>query len=400
MKQTKYFKSTIILCLSVLLILSWRAELKDIFYQTLVYCNFMRPCYKADKNPLAVFEQEGFNYWTEDQKVIQNGLKKLANRKVTETFKIPAISHHIYFTSTKKPKPLNVFYEEKLKSSFRKLNLSNKNWTHFIWTNLPEIIPNDIMHIDGVQIKNIKEFNSHPLYNHLYEAVLKGDKLKPYFSEGADLLRFMALQKYGGMYNDMDYEIYNADELIKLLKEFDFVGGRETVKKFSYYASAFLASKPNHPIINEIIKTAQRNYSNSSNLPDYIKYPCSEHARIYANAPPLVTMSYFAKNNLEGNDDIILPTWVIMNATFARYKNKDCKYDKVTHNEFVERESHLNNYLTTYPLVAKEEGIKDSNIYYSIKDRALYPVVGADMFCGGWSTESKKIKKRKFYWNF
>jgi hypothetical protein len=119
---------------------------------------------------------------------------------------------------------------------------------------------------------------------------------------------------------------------------------------------------------------------------------------MYANGPPLLTMSYFVKNNIDGNNDIILPTWMIMNATFARYKNIDCNYNAVTKELFEQREVNLPNLLASYPLNTKEEGVDDSNIYYSIRDRKMYDIVGADMFCGGWS--GKAIKKRIYYWKW
>ena len=363
----------------------------------LVYFDIMKPCYRADKDPIEVFKQEGFDYFVLDKKVTEDGLKKIANRDLkAQNFKIPTISHHIYFTSTKAPAKLNAYYSEKMKASFNKLNMLDPNWQHYIWTNMPEIFPKELLQIHGVEIKSINEFKEHQLYPYLVEAVKKGDELIPYFSESSDILRYIALQKFGGMYNDMDYEIFNPAELLKLLKEFDFIGGREVTKEFSYYGSAFMAAKINHPIIDEAVNRLLRNYG-LNNVPSYIKHPCSEHARIYANAPPLLTMSYFAKNNINGNNDIILPTWMIFNATFARFKNIDCNYNAVTKEIFNQREENLQHLLEIYPINTKEEGVDDSNIYYSIRDRKLYPIVGADMFCGGWSKNSKAIKKRKYY---
>jgi hypothetical protein len=199
------------------------------------------------------------------------------------------------------------------------------------------------------------------------------------------------------MYNDMDYEIYNTEALFQLLKEFDFIGGREITKKQAYYSNAFMAVKPNHPIIEEALKRVMRNHI-LDKVPNYVQFPCSEHARIYANGPALLTMAYFAKNNQDGNVDIILPTWMIMNATFARFKNIDCNYNAVTKEIFNEREANLQNLLKQYPTNTKEEGVDNSNIYYSIRDRKIYDIIGADMFCGGWSSDSKGIKKRKYYW--
>ena len=287
-----------------------------------------------------------------------------------------------------------------MKASFNKLNTVNSSWQHYIWTNKAEIIPDEISQIPGVKIKDIAEFKEHQLQPYLMEAIKKGNDLKPHFSEASDFLRFMALQKFGGIYTDMDCEIYNEQALLELMKKFDFIGGREITKSLSYYGSAFIAAKPNHPILNEAIAKDIRNHNLNADNPNYIKYPCSPYDKIYFNAPPLITMAYFAKNNIDGNIDIILPTWMILNATFARYKNIDCNYDAVTKAEFQQREANLKNLLSFYPLNAREEGVDDANIYYSIRDRANYDIIAADMFCGGWSENSKPIKKRHYYWRW
>jgi hypothetical protein len=371
---------------------------KEAFYKALVYFNITKQCYKSNNIFLEIFEQEGFDYKKENQAMVEDGLTKLDNNNLEDRLSIPKISHHIYFTGDKKPKALNAFFVEKMKASFNKLNQVEKGWKHYIWTNKPEIIPSGVAHIPGVEIKSIEEFKGHELYQYLSDSIIKGGDLKPYFSEGSDLLRFMAVEKFGGMYNDMDYEIYNPQGLIRQLHKFDFIGGREITKALGYYGSAFIAAKPNHPILKEAVRRSLRNNELKGEVPDYIKYPCSEFDRIYFNAPPLLTLSYFTSNNIEGNRDIILPTWMIFNATFARYKNIDCNYDLVTKELFNNREHNLQSLLAAYPINTKEEGVPDSNIYFSIRDRRNFDIIGADMFCGGWSSDSKSIKKRKYYW--
>lgn len=373
---------------------------KNIFIRTMTSLNLMKRCYKADKDFLELFRQEGFDYFVEDKKVTDLGIKKLYDQQfLSSNPKIPLISHHVYFTSKQKPKALNAYFENKLIASFTKLNNVNSSWKHFIWTNNKEIFSNKVKAIKGVELKSIEEFKDEDLYPFLLKAIEKGEKNSSYFSEGSDLTRFLAINKIGGMYNDMDYEIFNPEEINKFFFQYDFIGARETVKKISYYASAFVAAKPRHPILQEIIKRDLKNYKLDS-VTSYIKYPCAEIDRIYMNAPPLVTSSYFSKNNIDDNNDIIMPTWMIMNATFARYKNIDCNYDSVTEEEFIKREANLKNLLRNYVKNAKEEGVEDANIYYSIKNREDFPIVGADMFCGGWLKDGKKMKEKNIYWNF
>ena len=373
-------------------------NLKNFIYNSMINLELMKPCYRADQDQIEIFRQEGIDYYAEDKKITEDGLKKLADLKTSNHFKIPLISHHVYLSAQDNAAPLNNFYLEKLKATYHKLNKSNDNWKHFFWTNNPKILPEEIKQIHGVEIKNPEEFAKHTLYKALYEYIQKGENIRAYLAGGSDLLRLMALEEYGGMYNDMDYEIYNPEALLNLFKEFDYVGGRETTKAFAFYGNAFIASHMNHPVIKGALRLFFRNKS-AIFIPDYLKYPCSEHARIYANGPLLLTLAYFLRNNLEGNNDIILPTWMIMNATFARFKNIDCNYEKVTKEIFNQREQNLSELLKVYPINTKEEGVENSNIYYSIRDRKNYEIIGSDMFCGGWANNNKVIKKRIFYWN-
>lgn len=392
-------KKLILIILLFISIIAINADkIKNLAYNSMIALNIMKPCYRADQDQIEIFKQEGINYFIEDKKVTEDGVKKLANRKISNEFKIPLTSHHIYLSSKENYRPLNNFYLEKIKATYNKLNQLNPTWKHYFWTNDPRILPDEVRKLKGLEIKNPDEFIEHPLYKHLNDYLQKGEKITPYLAAGSDLLRLMALAQYGGMYNDMDYEIYNPLALLNLFTEFDYIGGRETTKSFAFYGNAFIASKANHPIISQALKLFSRN-TNSISIPDYLKYPCSEHAKIYANGPLLLTLAYFTSNNIEGNYDIILPTWMIMNATFARFKNIDCNYDKVTKETFNKIEQNLEGLLKIYPLNAKEEGVEDSNIYYSIRDRKLYDIIGADMFCGGWSKNNKTIKKRIFYWN-
>lgn len=395
-------KITLSIIFLVLAVFAWLRPFvsKNIFIKFMTSINLMKKCYKTDRDILELFKQEGFDYLVEDKKVTDAGIEKLYKKSIlSQKPKIPLISHHVYFTSEKNPKLLNDYFENKLIASFVKLNKVSEEWKHFIWTNNASIFSEKIKNIKGVEIRSTEEFKNEPTYIFLEEALKNGQELTPYFSEGADLTRFLAINKHGGMYNDMDYEIFNPEEMHKFFFQYDFIGARETVKKFSYYASAFIASKPKHPILQEILKRELRNYKLEA-VPDYIKYPCAEVDRVYSNAPPLVTLSYFSKNNIEGNNDIVLPTWVIMNATFARYKNIDCNFNIVTKEEFEKRENNLTKLLASYVKEVKEEGVKDSNIYYGIKNREDFPIVGADMFCGGWLTNGKKMKEKNIYWNF
>ena len=309
-----------------------------------------------------------------------------------------------------------------MKANFAKLNQVDENWQHNIWTNKPELFPEEIKNIKGVYLRSPDEFKEHNLYDKLQKALKNGNQIRSYYAEAADLLRLMAVQKFGGIYNDMDYEIYDANILYDYMKKFDFMAGRETPDIHSYYGNAFIAAKPNHPIMTEALRRVLRNHlldPKDPTLPEYLKYPCREYDRIYFDGPPTVTMSYFSKNNIEGNVDVILPPWMIFNLNFARYKNEYCDYFKIDKDDFITNDKNLDKLMAEYitndvfsmePFIkySKPQAIagadlrirvSEQNIYYSFKDRAKYPVIGADMFCGSWVGDGKSFKMNH-YWQW
>lgn len=92
-----------------------------------------------------------------------------------------------------------------------------------------------------------------------------------------------------------------------------------------------------------------------------------------------MTISYFAKNNINGNIDIILPPWMIYNSEFARFKNGGCEYLHMKKDNL----TNLIEYFTKYGEVMIHTK-NEKGIYYNIEDRGLYPIIGADMFCASW----------------
>jgi len=362
---------------------------EDRYYSILAMAGMAERCYNPHKHAAEMFIQEGFDYKQADKQAIQDSFDKITEKNIDESTqpKIPTITHHVFFTSETNSAKLSDFYIEEFKINFSRLNSIDKTWKHNIWTNVPELFPEEVTSIKGVKVRSITEFQQHPLYNKITEAVKEGVNYKARFAEASDLSRLLILQKFGGIYSDMDYEIYNAPELFSYMKRFDFIGGREHIRKISYYANSFIATKPDHPIINEAIEKLLRNYRRDlkdTNTPDYIKYPCTENDRIYSNGPMLMTIAYLSKNNLDGNKDVILPPWMLLNLDFSHYKNKVCDYSQISREAFIKNTDNLDRLLEDYikNIIDNREG----NIYYSLKTRQSFPIIGADMGCGTWVT--------------
>lgn len=390
-----------------------RYFLEKRYYSILVMLDLAKPCYDPYKNREDIFIQEGFDYHKYNDAIILDSLKKISDKSLSSSdLKIPPVTHQIYFTPSNRKVVLKDFYTEKLKANFNKLNALNSNWQHNIWTNNADVFPKEIKLMKGVVIRDIIEFKEHPLYPTLVDTIKKGDDLVAYFAMASDLLRLLALQKIGGIYNDMDYEIYNAAPLFKFMKKFDFIGAREHFNSHSYYGNSFMAAKSNHPVINEAVLLMIRNYRQDvmdKNTPDYIKYPCTENDRLYFDGPPLITLAYFSKNNIEGNSDVILPPWMALNLYFAHYKNKFCDYSKITKEDFIINNDNLNMLLKEFSdgfkmqdvkkhyTILNSNGLKkeEQNIYYDIKYNQDFEIIGADMGCGTWVTAKNP---RYLYW--
>jgi mannosyltransferase OCH1-like enzyme len=353
-------------------------------------------CYSPNQDLLAVMQQNDIDYIKSDTQVVKNSLSQLLSNEIDNNaeLKIPAITHHIYFTYEKDPLKLKDFFIEKMKANFSKLNDLDQEWEHYIWTNNASLFPPEIIKIKGVKLMNTSEFMYHKLYNHLTEAINNGNNLRAYFMEASDMLRLMALQKFGGIYNDMDYEIYNAPALLSLMKKFDFIGGRELVDKYSYYGNAFMVAKAHHPVIERAVNTLISYDENPESLPLYMKQPCNLLEKLYFTSPPLLTVAYLKENNLEGNLDIILPSWMVFNVNFARQKNGGCAYSDMSAASFRQHDINLANIIESFTLESEKSLAKkpDDNIYYNLnvtKDRKLFPMIGADMFCATWYENRK-----------
>lgn len=365
--------------------------LEERYRQVLSKLNLSGRCYTPNADIIDVMRLNGIKYFEEDLKVIENSLYMLKNTPENDSPKIPLITHHIYFTYTKNPIKLHDFYIEKIKANFQRLNETNPEWEHYLWTDNETLFPEEITSIKGVKVMPIDKLSNHPLYPYLKASIQNGNKLRAYFMLASDTLRLMVVQKYGGIYNDIDYEIYNANELYALMKKFNFIGGRELNSESSYYGNAFIAASSDHPVINEAVDKMLAYNQNPNSIPVYMNSACNLLEKLYFTSPPLLTISYFKKNNIDGNKDVILPAWMIYNVNFAREKNGGCSYKDFTVAKFEEQSKDINNLIKNYTNNYKET-IRSNymDVYHDpMLFKNEFPIIGADMFCASWYVSRK-----------
>jgi mannosyltransferase OCH1-like enzyme len=284
----------------------------------LLYITNLKPdckaCFKNTHTP-AILHQENIDEALTN-KIVFNSIKqiqKIQSQNYNKIYSIPLITHHIYFTSNSSPTPIKESVVSNISNSISRLNNYNDKFIHYFWTNNPKIIPVEIAKIPNLIVKNINEFKKDKLYPHLISSIEQGQKHSMYFVQSSDILRIMSLYKYGGIYHDIDYEIYNADILMQYVESFDFIAGIATAiyPDFFYTSNAFIAASPKHDVITESKRIIQRNLDGIEPLPNYIKFPCSIfYGLINSGGPSVITVAIYKK--LNSARDILLPAGMLI----------------------------------------------------------------------------------------
>lgn len=152
----------------------------------------------------------------------------------TKPVKIPKIIHHIWVG----PKPVPELYE-KYASTCKALN---PDFEYKLWTNR-----------DVEEILNIS-----PKHKELYKAY---EKVRLYAGQ-KDVLEYMILYKYGGVYMDMDFECKKS--LRPLHHQYDFYSGLEAPVRWGRVAllsAAVVGSSKENKIFLDTLDKSVKNYN-------------------------------------------------------------------------------------------------------------------------------------------
>jgi len=154
----------------------------------------------------------------------------------------------------------------------------------------------------------------------LLSTIEGGNKDIGQYAKASDMLRLIVINKYGGIYQDLDYEIYQPDKVINYMKAFDLFLGFDN-EYVAYIGNAFIASHKNHPVINKALELVQRNLNVKNDkqkkkvnyVPKYIREPCTRFSDIiFTTGPTVLTLSYYISAN-QGTYDLALPHGIIYN---------------------------------------------------------------------------------------
>ena len=285
-----------------------------------------------------ILEQEGIDYEKSYQNVNADFISKYSNldKSISDKEQIPAINHMIYVFGAKEQRSIHKALLARMVRSAERLNTVHDKWQHYFWTNFPDSVPKEIQNIRNLKIMDIRELQEHALYPDIVDRI-NSVELKR-FVQNSDILRFIIMERYGGVYHDCDSEIFRAQDLHKLMMNFDLILGQEdnnfkrpnqVVDKkhpLNAIAGGFMAAMPHHKMIQHTIELMMRNLhqEEAKSVPNYVKYPKNSNYKIlFETGPALVTVAYFqyvetAKENGWSNRSIVLPPMALYNAELAR----------------------------------------------------------------------------------
>jgi hypothetical protein len=208
---------------------------------------------------------------------------------------IPHITHHIWVGhqdengNFKQPNSVNKEVTLQTTDKF------DSSWKHYFWTNNIKSVPAEIINDRRFEIKIIDQ----------EELELK-DKIdllsqSKYFAVAAsDITRLAILNKFGGVYLDMDYKLTKS--LNELADNYDYVSGNDQPK--GYIGNAFIMAHANHSVIKGALDLIARNLD-SSLAPEHILNPFVLFGWvIMATGPGALTTAYFNNANQDGSKDL------------------------------------------------------------------------------------------------
>lgn len=207
---------------------------------------------------------------------------------------IPHTLHQIWLSNPNEPKDIKDNYVEEIKANHLKLALTK----HVIWTNIPEDkLPPNLLKLVMEGIVIIK----HP-HEALFmpEEVAVVDSL--FFSKkigmAVDLLRYVILCKFGGIYADLNFEF--KSDLATELSSQDFIG---VVLSSGYIENFFMATKPEHPILKNAIQLVLNTIKNPPSYFNLIEAEktLTDHTTFY----PL-SIAYYKHSN-QNTADLVCP---------------------------------------------------------------------------------------------
>ncbi len=165
--------------------------------------------------------------------------------KINESLKIPKIIHFIWIG----PKP----FPQRSIANLQSWIQHHPGWEIQFWTDDPmREVP-----VQGIKRRLIKEVELGELSENYNQS--------SNYAQKADILRYVILKKWGGVYSDHDIVCYQSLEYLHY--NYDFYCGLESIKQFMtggpfvYPGNCWIGSKPNHPVILAALEYIRQNWN-------------------------------------------------------------------------------------------------------------------------------------------
>jgi mannosyltransferase OCH1-like enzyme len=186
------------------------------------------------------------------------------------------------------------------------LTVLDKGWNHIIWTNTPlmrERISDKVQQYNlrcDVRVIDLKKG-----YDHRLEGIVNNYLTEKKWGSAADCLRLMILQKQGGVYLDVDYEV--KQDLRPFHEHYHFYGAVEPLSFF--VGNAIFASIPGHPALMEALSLLVRNHDHPPHYITNLTDPM--YKSLYKTGPALLTIACHHGLGFYGHKDIILSPTIL-----------------------------------------------------------------------------------------
>lgn len=205
---------------------------------------------------------------------------------------IPYLVHHIWLTHPLSPREIREEDLDNLVSTKKTLGGNLSKWSHIVWTNDKGLLPKSTKFLEenGIEVRNIEDYQQEiSLFEPIMQLVDK--KL---WGMASDSLRYVIVQKFGGIYSDINFKFKRSIE--EDLYKFDFIA--------QDFNNCIFAAKPNHPILNGLLEIMKEHFYN---VPNYLinipeKY-VFEKTTFFGLLP--FSTSIIEHYNQDGNSDIV-----------------------------------------------------------------------------------------------
>lgn len=200
-------------------------------------------------------EYEGLSPYLQNISSISEQLSKNLLADKTYINKIPYLVHHIWFTNPSNPREISESEIKNIINAKETLGENHSKWNHIVWTNDKNLIPSSVEKLEnnGIEVRSIEdykqEFKLYEMVNHFIE--------KKSWGIASDAMRYNILQKFGGIYSDLDFGFSRSVE--------------NDMYKYDFFAqnlvNFFIAARADHPIMNYLVDIMERNFNST---PSYI----------------------------------------------------------------------------------------------------------------------------------